>query len=290
MILKTNFNSGVLIKSNKRNSLNVLSRNDIINLFLKNVCIIFKGFNLNPKSLLDFTNKFTYIYANDANRRTEVYDKKIKTVDEGNQEMPLHSEASYSPSWPEIIWFYCVKPPKKSGWTTICDGKKIYQDLSTKTKKFFLANPITYKMDIPYGNNTIKKKPKKIRDWFVNAVGVKKSKIDMNNKSIYIELDRYSVSKLKNSQDYAFSNHLQIILERDPQLLSWRIGDRNKLPSKIQNELKKICTKNTYKIKWEKGDLCMIDNKRFMHGRTKINKNDQSRQILNIQTLTSNLN
>ena len=118
MILKTNFNSGVLIKSNKRNSLNVLSRNDIINLFLKNGCIIFKGFNLNPKSLLDFTNKFTYIYANDANRRTEVYDKKIKTVDEGNQEMPLHSEASYSPSWPEIIWFYCVKPPKKSGWTT----------------------------------------------------------------------------------------------------------------------------------------------------------------------------
>ena len=27
--------------------------------------------------------------------------------------MPLHSEASYSPSWPEIVWFYCHQAPKK---------------------------------------------------------------------------------------------------------------------------------------------------------------------------------
>ena len=204
--------------------------------------------------------------------------------------MPLHSEASYSPSWPEIIWFFCVKPPKKSGWTTICDGKKIYQDLSIKTKKFFLSHPITYKMDIPFSKNSIKKKPKKIRDWFVNVVGVKKSKIDMNNKSIFIELERYGVSQLRSSQEYAFSNHLQIILERDPQLLSWKINNKNKLPSQILSELKKTCLKNMYKIKWEKGDLCMIDNRRFMHGRTEIKKNDQTRQILNIQSLISNLN
>ena len=27
--------------------------------------------------------------------------------------MALHSEASFSPSWPEIVWFYCNKAPKK---------------------------------------------------------------------------------------------------------------------------------------------------------------------------------
>lgn len=290
MISKINFNNGILIKSNKKNSLHDISRKEVIKSFLENGCIIFRGFDSTPKSILNFTGKFTSTYANDANRRVEIFDKKIKTVDEGLMEMPLHSEASYSPSWPEIIWFYCVKPPKKSGWTTICDGKKIYQDLSTKTKKFFLANPITYKMDIPYGNKSSKIKTKKIRDWFINVIGVKKSKIDMNNKSIYIELERYSISPLKDTKEYAFSNHLQIVLERDPQLLSWRINNKTKLPNKIQKELKKICEKNIYKIKWKKNDLCMIDNRRFMHGRTQINKNDKSRQILNIQTLISNFN
>ena len=40
--------------------------------------------------------------------------------------------------------------------------------------------------------------------------------------------------------------------------------------------------------KWKKNDFCMIDNRRFMHGRTKINLKDKSREIFNIQTLVSN--
>ena len=27
--------------------------------------------------------------------------------------MALHSEASFSPSWPEILWFICISPSKK---------------------------------------------------------------------------------------------------------------------------------------------------------------------------------
>ena len=195
---------------------------------------------------------------------------------------PLHGQ--------KLFGFIVLSHQKKVAGLRSVTEKKIYQDLSTKTKKFFLANPITYKMDIPYGNKSSKIKTKKIRDWFINVIGVKKSKIDMNNKSIYIELERYSISPLKDTKEYAFSNHLQIVLERDPQLLSWRINNKTKLPNKIQKELKKICEKNIYKIKWKKNDLCMIDNRRFMHGRTQINKNDKSRQILNIQTLISNFN
>ena len=286
MFFKKYLKTGIILISNQKNDLGKINRRKVIDLFKESGCIIFRGFNTTPKNLLKFTNKFTIRYANDANRRDIIYGKKIKTVDEGTMEMPLHSEASYSPSWPEIVWFYCAKPPQKSGWTTVCDGKKIYQQLSADSKKFFLANPITYKMKIPYGRGGIKLKKMKIRDWFVDAIGIKKSKIDMNNQNVFIELERYGVTQINN--EHAFSNHLQIIMDRDPQLLSWKINKKTKLPKKILEELKKICKKNIYEIKWKKNDFCMIDNRRFMHGRTKINLKDKSREIFNIQTLVSN--
>ena len=45
--------------------------------------------------------------------------------------------------------------------------------------------------------------------------------------------------------------------------------------------------KLTYKHEWEISDLIMVDNRRFMHGRTALNKKNK-RDILNIQTLESN--
>ena len=43
----------------------------------------------------------------------------------------------------------------------------------------------------------------------------------------------------------------------------------------------------TYDLQWEKGDLVMIDNKRFMHGRRSFKSRDK-RDIVNIQTATAN--
>ena len=47
-------------------------------------------------------------YANDAPEES-LGIKNIHDVDPGNKEMPPHSEASYSPSWPEITSFIAIK-------------------------------------------------------------------------------------------------------------------------------------------------------------------------------------
>ena len=43
-----------------------------------------------------------------------------------------------------------------------------------------------------------------------------------------------------------------------------------KIPDEIYKEIKEVSKKITYQIKWKNGELCMVDNKRFMHGRSKI--------------------
>ena len=43
----------------------------------------------------------------------------------------------------------------------------------------------------------------------------------------------------------------------------------------------------TYHHNWQQGDLIMINNKRFIHGRSKIEKRS-NRDIINAQTLNCN--
>ncbi len=54
----------------------------------------------------------------------------------------------------------------------------------------------------------------------------------------------------------------------------------------MMKEVQKISKECIIDISWINGDLCMINNQRFMHGRKKIDKNEE-RDIINIQTLKS---
>ena len=278
---------GCVVIPGKNNNLLNLDHTKISNIFRGKGFILFRNFKFSKEKITLFTDKFTKKYANDAFRRFSKFNNKnIKTVDEGKKEMPLHSEASYSPSWPEIVWFYCHQAPKKSGFTTICDGKMVYKNLSLKTKEFFLKNQIIYNLRIPFGLKQ-KKQKKKVKKWLIDNPGSFDSKIDLNNKEIYLKQKRYAVVKVRNTNELAFVNHLQIILDRDPQVLDIKIENFKKIPKTIIDDYKTICSKFTEKIFWKNGDLAMIDNKRYMHGRTKI-LNNEKRDIVNIQTLESN--
>ena len=49
-----------------------------------------------------------------------------------------------------------------------------------------------------------------------------------------------------------------------------------KIPKNIYEEIRKVAKKLTIEIKW-KNEICMIDNKRFMHGRTEILKGEKKK-------------
>ena len=90
------------------------------------------------EDFIQFVNQFTFSFANDARRRKErMNDKNIRNVDGGKKKIYLHSEASFSPSQPEIVWFYCLRPSETdTGHTTYCDGKELWEKiLNFITKK-----------------------------------------------------------------------------------------------------------------------------------------------------------
>ena len=269
----------------KGKPLNQLLIKDVLYLYEKYGIVVFRSFDINNFKLKKFVDKFTLKYSNDASRRnkSETH-KEINSVDSGLQPMKLHSEASFSPSWPEILWFYCSVPPKKYGQTTLCDGEELWKKLSYKTKNFFLKNPLIYKMEIPINVN-VRGNLKKTK-WYFDEIGTHDCFIDNKKGIINIKQIRFAVSKNFRGK-LSFCNHLiSSALEMDPTIKSIGILSGTKIPKSILNEVTLVSQNITYMHTWKKNDLIMINNHRFMHGRTKIVKNDE-RKILNLQTLKS---
>jgi len=277
------YGEGVLIKPSNQEKITKLDYNRIISLFEKKGFILFRNFNIKKNEIIRITDRYTHTYANDSIRRSvnvTMKNKQVRNVDSGNKEMGLHSEASFSPSWPEIVWFFCcdTSPKNSGGSTTFCDGIKLWDNLSYKVKNYFLVNPVKYKLEIPISKNKIGKGKKK---WILNYEGAGNSILNLSKGLIELTQARFAAIQTRLPNKISFTNHLLSSMREgtDPSIKGW-----SKVPKEILNEVHKEANKITYDLKWKKNDLVMIDNKRFMHGRKKFNKKDK-RDIVVIQSL-----
>ena len=273
-----------MITINMKNNLNSRKKSKIIEEFELNGIVKFKAIQTNIREITSFIDGFTMSYSNDALRRnTRFNNTKIKDVDSGFQAIKLHSETSFSPAQPEIIWFYCVRPPEDdSGKTTICDGLELWENFSASTKTFFLENPVKYKLKIPFNLNTKHKGKKK---WYLGDPGVSNCFLDYDKGIIEFEYTKYAVQKSRYPGKLCFANHLLVSLNSESQLLKRTIAGNNRLPNEVNKEVLLKSKEMTKKINWSPDELVMIDNLRFMHGREKII--NKKRDIVNIQTKTA---
>ena len=163
------FEGGLIINPSDSENIQKLDYDTIVKLFEKNGVILFRDFNLKPEEITEITDLYTQRYAHDALRRSSRMGQKlVRTVDydshdallrghritqpdmvkkkdedwkedcDNYEEMSLHSEGSYAPDYPEIIWFFCNDFfTNGRGCTTLCDGIKLWDNLSYETKNFF---------------------------------------------------------------------------------------------------------------------------------------------------------
>lgn len=283
------FNKGIFVYLLKKESPNILDKKEIIKLFEEYGFILFRNFDFKADNYKKFVDIYTKIYANDTNdtkrRKKTKISQYVRHVDAGNKKMSLHSEASFSPAWPEIVWFFCKTPSKENGETTVCDGIKLWDILSERTKNYFLSNPLKFKLKIPVLD---KKKNGKKKNWLINHPGSYDAVMNYKTGDLHLKQIRFAINENKFLNKLCFSNH---VLHKKPYIdktiVKWGTIFNKKIPKKILKEVEEKAESITYYHKWKKNDLIMIDNQRFMHARNFFNKNDQ-REILNTQTLKTN--
>ena len=211
--------------------------------------------------------------------------KNASNKDTANyEEMSLHSEGSYAPDYPEIILFFCNEFfTNGRGCTTLCDGIKLWDNLSYETKNFFLLNPIRYKLKIPISEKKIGNGTKK---WLINQQGAGDGLLDLSKGLLNITQIRFAVHPSRLPNKMCFSNHV-LYRDTDPNILEWGTIDGNKIPQNVLDEVKEKSKELTYDLDWKKNDFVMLDNMRFTHGRRAFKKSDK-RDIMTVESSSAN--
>ncbi|BDM83939.1 TauD/TfdA family dioxygenase [Acaryochloris marina] len=261
-------NAGVKYLGNNEN-ISQLNEESIIDSFLSEGVILFRGFDTDIESFTQFSNKLSNNFMDYSggvfNRRVINGNPTILTVNDFNNEVRLHGEMYYQKTIPQMLWFYCHQPASSDGETIICDGKRFYNALNDSLKELFRHKKLRYvsKMD----------KSAWIKRYKTDNLSDLKRICESNDVQLYVNEDQSIETHFicpivhpSRSREYlVFINSLLPAKKMYPDSVTF--DDGSKIDEDIMLQLNDIAEKLVVEICWEKGDILMIDNTRIMHGR-----------------------
>jgi alpha-ketoglutarate-dependent taurine dioxygenase len=203
-------------------------------------------------------------------------------VDAGINPVGLHIENGNSPFVSDLAWFYCEHEAKKGSQTTYCDGMKLWQNFPDSLKEKFKGKELLYVRNVSenHWKEFMKFHLQKDNIEFKHLLDfVKDMNVDIKlNKDQSIQYAYNTSPTITNNQgSTSFANS---ILGPSYNYEKPRIYlDNVEIDEKLLSQVEELTKKYTHDWFWEKGDILIIDNKRVMHGRRKIE--DKKRKIFN---------
>lgn len=202
----------------------------------------------------------------------------------------LHTEYSYSGEWPAVICFCCVVKPDQGGETTVGDCKKVLEKLSPNLIADFKDKGITYVRNLhkgqglgPSWQEAFESEDKSFIneyctqhniqvEWlndgtgrFVQTRPAIRLHPQTNEELWFNQVDQF-YPQIYGPEVYeallAMSNGIK---ENLPMYATF--GDGTEIPLEYIQEIIKVLEEVTIAVKWEKGDLLIVDNMASLHGR-----------------------
>jgi Taurine catabolism dioxygenase TauD, TfdA family len=249
-----------------------VSANDIL-AKLKDSAVLVRGFPPGISAFNDFASRFcaTSVF-NESPDRLLLDDKNnIQSVNLGDDPFPLHPELSRVPWKPDICFFHCITAPEEGGETTFCDGVEIARRLPAEVRSVLEKRSLLYMqhagppvLDFWLGTATpsdaLLAHPPAQCPYRFRRIG--------NNVVRFFA--RPSLHKPLFSDERAFGNF--ILFARDYLNID-RIPlfeDGSRIPDWIVDAVREAASSITYAVRWRPGDILILDNSRFMHGRRAI--------------------
>jgi alpha-ketoglutarate-dependent taurine dioxygenase len=285
---------GVIVRGFCQESIFDVDRDQVVELFKATGAILFRDFDLDIEGFNKVSSLFStefMTYRGGSYVRRKVNEGKDETLlstshefGRGTQEtfaLPLHGEMYYIENRPMVLWFYCVTPAASDGETTICDGSLIYSALRPSTRALFHAKRLKYSRRYPDGEWQKIYDTGDITDVesFCCANGLR-VEFDGATKTIRTEYVYPAViTSAWGNRSVYINNMLPVLWQesigRDASIV--RFEDGTKVADDVVKELVAIQQRLMIPISWQKQDLVMLDNTRFLHGRRAFA--DPSREI-----------
>ncbi|AUJ69083.1 MULTISPECIES: TauD/TfdA family dioxygenase [Pseudoalteromonas] len=198
--------------------------------------------------------------------------------------IPQHNECSYANKWPQKLGFFCMLPAGKGGATPLADSRAVYEKLPAEIRAKFESKQIMYvrnysDIDLPWTEVFQTDSKEDVErfchengfefEWFDNELRTKQ----VNQAAIehplhgfkvwFNQAHLFHISSLDPETKQSFLSMFGT--ERLPR--NTYFGDGSDIPEADLAKIREIYEQEMFHFNWQKGDVLLLDNLRFTHGR-----------------------
>lgn len=283
--------TGLQLTPRTQLGLDVLAEADLLGLLRAAGHLLIRGFDSDVHS-------FNRLVAAHSSRLTldparEFHGDVAQKVDSGTDAIGLHLENGATPFLPDLVWFHAVKAAALGSETTVCDGYRVWERLSGAAKREFLGRPLQFSRSVPeaawrrFTARSMRSQPAPedvdvddLRDLASDADG-KVVIRQLADGGIHYQFTVGAARVPRGASQVAWANSI-FGPSYNYETPTIEFADGTPVPEDLLAECARVSEQVTEQIRWEDGDVVLIDNTRVMHGRRPIL--DTDRAILNAQS------
>ena len=245
----------------------------IAELYRAHGALLLRGFNADVAQFRAFARQFcsTSVFNESPGRRPIDPAHNIHTVDGGTGPFSLHPELSREPWKPDAAFFGCLSAPSRGGATTICDGVELVRTMPEDVRRGLEKRRLLYVKPtwpelLDYWLGT--------RDPSDTLLSNPPSWCPYQFRRVEGQVVRFFTRPALHRPMFidapAFGNFLLFARFNNKRPDFPLLDDGRPVPESWLQAVKAAGDRISVEIAWRPGDVLMLDNTRFMHGRTAI--------------------
>ncbi|MDO6413292.1 TauD/TfdA family dioxygenase [Sphingomonas sp. BIUV-7] len=263
----------VLVEAAGERSILDLDREAIIALYKDRGALLFRGFGADAAQFRDFAWGFcaTSVFNESPGRQPIEPARNIHTVDGGVGAFSLHPELSREPWKPDIAFFACLSAPSRGGETVICDGVEMVRAMPAAVREGLAGRRLLY----------IKPTWPELLDYWLGTPEPSDAELTKTSADcpysfhrvhgdIVRVFSRPALHRPMFTDAPAFGNFLLFARFNNGRPDFPVLDDGHPVPEAWLQAIRGTGEGIKVAVQWRPGDVLMLDNTRFMHGRNAI--------------------
>lgn len=264
----------VIIEAERETSLAALEREEVIALYKAHGALLLRGFGAGLDQFGTFVRQFCSTSVDNESPGRELLDpgQRIQSVNLGDLAFSLHPELSREPWKPDVAFFGCLSAPGRGGETTICDGVELVKALRTEVREGLENRRLVYLMPtwpglFEFWLGTPEPSAAQLAS---PPPSCPYSFVRTPDGRIARMFSRPALHRPMFAAGPAFGNFLLFARFNNDLHNFPLLDDLRPVPEAWLQAIRATGEALSYPVAWQQGDVVMLDNTRFMHGRRAI--------------------
>lgn len=265
-----------------------IADDEVIDLFRAHGAVLVRGAPFDPVACDAFAKRFTASHFLGYGRSPFPQVPTITTVNETQNALAPHTDNGirHEDQRPDLTWFLCERPAATSGETTFFDGVRVWNALPLHVQQRLLEQRVGFHMRVAWRAMRLPD-----RAAFEQFVASLNGTIGATHpdESVDVDIHIAAVRRTRWTDELAYTSSLGLAGSSSFESLRVSLDGevdatgRPTFPGDIRRAIDEALAACREELRWRAGDIVMLDNTRFLHGRNGFS--DPGRRMYLIQTL-----